>query len=139
MKTTKKTGLIALLAGLASLLLTTPALAQDDFTVTSSGDAAGATVGIVMIICYLLALVVGLVIYIWVAVWIYKDASKRDTSAILWVLLWIFFSWVGLIIYLIVRPKEYSSGAVSGTPPPPPPAATEEPPPPPPSEPGSGQ
>lgn len=139
MKILPKTGLIALLAGLTSLALAVPAMAADSVTVTSSGDAAGATVGIVMIICYLLVMVVILAIYIWVAVWIYKDASKRDTSAILWVLLWIFFSWVGLIIYLIVRPEEYLSGAASGTPPPPPPAATNETPPPPPSEPGTGQ
>jgi hypothetical protein len=136
MKTLKKAGLITLLAGLASLLLAAPALAADySVTTTSSGDAAGATVGIIMIVCYLLALVIGLAIYIWVAVWIYKDASKRDTSAVMWVLLWIFFSWVGLIIYLIVRPKEFKSAAASATPPPPPPAAaeTEDIPPPPPS------
>lgn len=141
MKTIKKTGLATLLTGLISLLLAIPALAADDITVTSSGDAAGATIGIAMIICYLLVMVVILVIYVWVAVWIYKDASKRDTSAILWVLLWIFFSWVGLIIYLIVRPKEISGGMTSGTPPPPPPAETTETttPPPPPSEPGAGE
>jgi hypothetical protein len=139
MKIIRKTGLITLLAGLVSLILAAPALAASDVSVTTSGDAAGATLGIAMIICYLLVMVVVLVIYIWVAVWIFKDASKRDTSAVLWVLLWIFFSWVGLIIYLIVRPKEYSSGAASVTPPPPPPTATEETPPPPPSEPGTGE
>ena len=137
MKTLKKTGVIALLAGLASLILATPALAQTDVTTTSS-DATGAALGIGMIICWILAVVVGLAIYIWVAVWIYRDASKRDTSAALWVILWIFFSWVGLIIYLIVRPKEYLSGTAGGTPPPPP-AATTETPPPPPSEPGTGE
>lgn len=138
MKNLRKTGFTALLITLSSLLLAVPALAADDFTVTTSGDAAGATVGIVMIICWLLALVVGLAVYIWVAVWIYRDASKRDTSAALWVILWIFFSWVGLIIYLIVRPKEISSGSSGGMPPPPP-AATTETPPPPPSEPGAGE
>lgn len=134
MKNIKKTGLIAFLTAVSSLLLAAPALAQ---TETTSSDAAGATVGIFMIICWLLVMVVFLAIYIWVAVWIYKDASKRDTSAALWVILWIFFSWVGLIVYLIVRPKEMSGGTMSGTPPPPPPPAATETPPPPPSEPGA--
>jgi Na+/proline symporter len=134
MKNLKRTGLIALLTAVSSLVLAAPALAQ---TETTSSDAAGATVGIIMMICWLLVMVVFLAIYIWVAVWIYKDASKRDTSAALWVILWIFFSWVGLIVYLIVRPKEMSGGTTSGTPPPPPPPAATETPPPPPSEPGA--
>lgn len=136
MKNLRRAGLITLLTAVLSLLLAAPALAQTD---TASSDAAGATVGIIMIICWLLVMVVGLAIYIWVAVWIYRDASKRDTSAALWVILWIFFSWVGLIIYLIVRPKEISSGSTGGMPPPPPPTVTSETPPPPPSEPGAGE
>lgn len=133
MKNLKRTVLIAFLTALSSLFLVAPALAQTD-----SSDTAGAAVGIFMIICGLLVMVVFLAIYIWVAVWIFKDASKRDTSAALWVILWIFFSWVGLIIYLIVRPKELKGAMTGGTPPPPPPAATTETPPPPPSEPGAG-
>ncbi len=96
------------------------ALGADDFTVTSSssGSAAG---GIIGLICGLLVSLVALVLVVWVAVWIYRDATKRGAPAVLWVLLWLFFSWLALIIYLVVRPKEFVATSQSGTPPPPPP------------------
>jgi hypothetical protein len=123
MKKIKKGSLAILLAAVMSFLMVFPALAAD-YTYSGSGsDAAGATLGIGMIICYILALIVGLVIYIWVALWIAKDANKRGAPAALWVILWILFSWVGLIIYLVARPKEeVGSGTKDSVPPPPPPA-----------------
>jgi hypothetical protein len=115
---TKKFGL-ALATGTAMFWAATgTALGADDFSVTtsSSGSAVG---GIIGLICGLLVALVGLVIVIWVAVWIYRDATKRGAPAVLWVLLWLFFSWLALIIYFVVRPKEYVATGTSATPPPP--------------------
>ncbi len=95
-------------------------LGADDFSVTTSsnGSAVG---GIFGLICGLLVTLVALVLVIWIAVWIYRDATKRGAPAALWVLLWLFFSWLALIIYLVVRPKEFVAPRQSATPPPPPP------------------
>ena len=128
MKHLIKGSLVAIAAGLASLVTSTAALAAD-YTVTSSGDTGGAALGIGMIVCYLLALVVALVLIVWVAVWVYKDANKRGAPAVLWVVLWLFFGWIALVIYFIARPKEFVGQGGNITPPPPPP----------PVDPGAGQ
>jgi len=112
------------LGAAASLLAAIPALAQT----STSGDAAGATIGIVMLICGLLMFVVVMAFYIWVAVWIYRDATKRGAPGALWALLWIILGILGLIIYLVVRPKDFAGQGSSTVPPPP---ANETPPPPP--------
>lgn len=129
MKYVRKFSLGAIVAGLASLVMSTVAMAADDITVTSTGDPAGAALGIGMIVCYLLIMVIALVVTVWVAVWIYKDANKRGAPAVLWVVLWIFFGWIALVIYFIARPKEFVGQGGNMTPPPPPP----------PVEPGAGQ
>jgi len=56
------------------------------------------------------------VIWILLAVWVYKDAKKRGENAVLWLLVVLLTGIIGLIIYLLVRPKE------KAPPPPPPPA-----------------
>ncbi len=117
------------LGAAASLLAAIPALAQT----STSSDAAGATIGIVMLICGLLMFVVVMAFYIWVAVWIYKDATKRGAPGALWALLWIILGVLGLIVYLVVRPRDFVGQGGSAVPPPP----VNETPPPPPAE--SGQ
>jgi len=49
---------------------------------------------IVVIIC---------VISIAIAVWVYNDAKKRDMNAVVWLLIVLLTSFIGCIIYLIVR------------------------------------
>lgn len=57
---------------------------------------------------------IGLAISIGIAWWIYKDATRRgDKNAVLWAVLGFFLSLLGLVIYLVARPK-------TGIPPPPP-------------------
>ena len=64
----------------------------------------------------LLVPLIGLAISIGIAYWIYKDATRRgDKNAVLWAVLGFFLSLLGLVIYLVARPKTTS-------PPPPPPA-----------------
>ncbi len=57
------------------------------------------------------------IIWILLAVWVYKDAKKRGENAVLWLLVVLLTGIIGLIIYLLVRPKE------KAPPPPPPPPA----------------
>jgi len=57
------------------------------------------TGGLVAIIVFLIASLIGL----WV--WVARDAKNRNVeSPVLWMLLVIFLSWVGLLIYLLARP-----------------------------------
>jgi len=54
----------------------------------------------------ILAPLIGLAISIGIAWWIYKDATRRgDKQAVLWAVLGFFLSILGLIIYLVARPK----------------------------------
>ena len=43
------------------------------------------------------------VIAIALAVWVYNDAKKRDMNAVEWLLIVLLTSFIGCIIYLIVR------------------------------------
>lgn len=39
------------------------------------------------------------------AIWVYNDANERGTSGCLWVLIVFWLGILGLVIYLVVRPK----------------------------------
>jgi hypothetical protein len=120
MKQFVKSSLVFGAVGIAALLSAMPAYAADDISVTTSSSGSPA-LGIGFAICGLLIGLVGLVLYIWVAVWIWRDASKRNAPGALWAILWLLFSWVALIVYLVVRPKEFIASTGTVTPPPPPP------------------
>ena len=54
-------------------------------------------------------LICGLIIVIWIvfiliAIWVYKDAEKRGSSGVLWLIIVILTGIIGIIIWLIVRP-----------------------------------
>ena len=49
--------------------------------------------------------VIWFVIWILVAIWVYKDAEKRGASGVLWLLVVLLLGIIGLIVYLVVRPK----------------------------------
>lgn len=50
--------------------------------------------------------VVWLIIAIAIAVWVYKDAEARGENGVLWLIIVILLGLIGLIIWLIARPKE---------------------------------
>ena len=58
------------------------------------------------------------VIWILVAIWVYRDAEKRGSSGVLWLLIIIILGIIGIIIWLVVRPpigghpKEQASGRI---------------------------
>ena len=52
---------------------------------------------------YCLCYLIFIILWIYLLFWIYKDAKRRGSSGALWVILFLFFSWIALIIWLIVR------------------------------------
>ncbi len=51
----------------------------------------------------IIIIVIIYVIAILIAVWVYNDAKKRDMNAAVWLLIVLLTSFIGCIIYLIVR------------------------------------
>ena len=51
----------------------------------------------------IIKIVIIYVIAILIAVWVYNDAKKRDMNAAVWLLIVLLTSYIGCIIYLIVR------------------------------------
>lgn len=68
-----------------------------------AGGCAGCTAApIVMILLFIGVIVLNIALLIWVA----KDAKARGVdNSVMWMILVIFTSWVGLIIYILSRPK----------------------------------
>jgi hypothetical protein len=97
---------------LSSLFLTVTLLAQSS-TPDDNGDAAaGAAAGLAALGCGVLPCLIGLAISIGLAVFVYKDATKRGMdNVILLTIVTVITGPLGLVIYLLMRPK--------GNPPPP--------------------
>jgi hypothetical protein len=63
---------------------------------------------------YLAYGIVFVLVVIWLSAvyWTYRDARLRNTSAIFWALVVLVLNYLGLIIYLIVRPPEFIEDVV---------------------------
>ena len=78
---------------------------------------------------YFACVAIMFVIGILIAIWVYRDAQSRGMSGVLWLIIVILTSWIGLIIYLVVRspkvaPPQMAYGGMApppayGAPPPP--------------------
>jgi len=96
---------------LALLLLSLPiaALAKNHSNVYE-GDITpeqAAGLGIGCFIAIIIFVIVCLVVEILIIVWVYKDAKARNMeNPALWIILIIFTGIIGLIVYLVVRPKD---------------------------------
>jgi len=66
-------------------------------------EEAGAFMGMAMLTCAIVA-IIWFVIWILVAIWVYKDAEKRGSSGVLWLILVILLGLIGIIIWLVIRP-----------------------------------
>ena len=57
---------------------------------------------------YLIYWVIFILIILWLAYvyWTYRDARQRNTSAIFWAAIVFLFNFLGLFLYLILRPPE---------------------------------
>lgn len=62
-------------------------------------DGSGDEVGALLVSLAILAL------YVWMVVWVYRDASARGVSGSAWAFVVFLFSILGLVIYMIQRPK----------------------------------
>ena len=87
---------------LLPLLISGLAFAQQKEPSPIPGLAACAGCGMVPIIIIVALIICGIALLVWVA----KDAKRRGMeNPILWMVLVFFTSWLGLIIYLLSRPK----------------------------------
>jgi hypothetical protein len=92
------------LALLAMVALRAVALAQDATSAAEDAAACAAcgTCGGVMILIPILFFAVNIALLVWVA----RDAKSRGMdSAVLWMLLVMFTSFIGLLIYILSRPQ----------------------------------
>jgi uncharacterized membrane protein YhaH (DUF805 family) len=95
------------------LIAVTSAIAQD---ATGSDDAAGAAGALAGMGCTCLILLVAIGVQVAIAVWVYKDAKSRGMeNAMLLTILCVFTGILGLIIYLLMRPKEKLPPGSPGT------------------------
>jgi ABC-type tungstate transport system substrate-binding protein len=92
------------LPGFPFLFFATNLLAQD---ATPADDAAAtAAAGLLAGACGCIIPLVALAIQIAIAVWVYKDAKARGMdNAVLLTVLTVFTGLIGLLIYLLMRPK----------------------------------
>ncbi len=99
-----------LLLGLTPLFLTVTAFAQDATDSPASDDAANAAGALAALGCGILPCILGVVIQIALAVWVYKDATKRGMdNAVLLTVVTALTGLIGLLIYLLMRPKTPTS------------------------------
>ena len=80
-------------------------------------DAAG-WFGFAFGLC-LVVMVLAIIIRILILIWVYRDAEKRGASGVMWLIIVILLGIIGLIIYLIVRPKTPVAPPPGYAPPPP--------------------
>jgi ABC-type transport system involved in multi-copper enzyme maturation permease subunit len=83
-----------------SLLLVLLALPFVAFAQTTDdgGILGGLLASTTSIICCIAYWVIGIAI----VVWVYRDASSRGESAILWVIIVLLLNWIGLVLYLLL-------------------------------------
>lgn len=94
-----------LLALFPFLVMVSNLLAQDvdDSPASEDAGAAGALAGVG---CSCIIMLVALGIQVAIAVWVYRDAKARGMdNAILLTVLTIFTGLLGLLIYILMRPK----------------------------------
>jgi cytochrome bd-type quinol oxidase subunit 2 len=90
-----------ILTAVLLLMLALPLLAQTDAESEAAGAAALAAGGISCVIG-----LVALVVWILIVVWVYRDAKARGMdNAVLWLVIVLITGLLGLIIYLVIRPK----------------------------------
>ena len=93
------------LLGLPGLLMVTNLLAQsaDD---SPANDQAGAAAAFAGMGCSCLIGLVALAVWIALAIWVYRDAKSRGMdNAVLLTIVTVITGILGLIIYLLMRPK----------------------------------
>jgi hypothetical protein len=89
-------------AAISALVLARPLAARAAVTSDAAGCAACSGCGGILIVFWLSLVAIQIALLVWVA----KDAKARGMdSAILWMLLVLFFPLLGLLLYVLTRPK----------------------------------
>lgn len=95
-----------LLLASSPLFVTLTAYAQDATDSPANDDAANAAAGLAALGCGIIPCLLGLAIQIALAIWVYKDATKRGMeNAVLLTVVTALTGLIGLLIYLLMRPK----------------------------------
>ena len=69
-------------------------------TVSADMEAEAGLIGGTICMIMLIPVIIGILL----AIWVYKDAEKRGSSGVLWLLIVLVTGIIGLIIWLVVRP-----------------------------------
>lgn len=101
MNKSKKLPIVVLASMLMVVLLSFAVQAQDN--PWDYGDEAAAGMFGLGLVCCIVP-VIWFVICIVLAIWVYKDAEKRGSSGALWLVIFLLAGFIGLIIWLIIRP-----------------------------------
>jgi hypothetical protein len=82
----------------------------------TSGDDAAAGVALFSTGLGCVCSLIGIAIWIFMIYWVYTDAKKRNNpNAIVWVIVTVLTSWVGLLLYVLIGRNQ---GTSMGGPPP---------------------
>lgn len=91
---------------LCMMFVTLTVFGQDATESPASDDAANAAAGLAALGCGIIPCILGVAIQIALAVWVYKDATKRGMeNAVLLTVVTALTGLIGLLIYLLMRPK----------------------------------
>jgi hypothetical protein len=94
------------LLSLTPLFLAVPLFAQDATDSPAGDDAANAAGALAALGCGILPCILGIAIQLALAFWVYKDATKRGMeNAVLLTIVTALTGLIGLLIYLLMRPK----------------------------------
>ena len=95
-----------LLLSLTLLMFPLVLLAQDATESPAATDAENMAGALAALGCSVIPCLIGLAIQIALAVWVYKDAKKRGMeNAVLLTVVTALTGLIGLLIYLLMRPK----------------------------------
>jgi len=95
-----------LLTALPLLLLASSLVGQDATPGDTESSAGAAAAGIAGLGCTCFIMLAALAVQIAIAVWVYRDAKARGMdNAMLLTIVTVFTGLLGLVIYLLMRPK----------------------------------
>ena len=96
--------ILGLICFLTLVTMCTMASAQEWDDYYDAQDTGFALFGLSVAVCIIIFILLPLIIGILIAIWVYRDAEKRGSSGVLWLIIVLLTSIIGLIIWLVVRP-----------------------------------
>ena len=98
----KKSNITSILLLTLVMLVSFASVVSAQYDWTTSEEAAAGLFGLSLVCC--IVPVIWFIIAIALAIWVYKDAEKRGSSGALWLIIFLLTGFIGLIIWLIIRP-----------------------------------